>query len=80
MTRSKLATLFVVVMVLVFPALSGAAGQTTVTSVYTVDGRRLGIQHRSGAHRRDVGYRNGHRSGPCLSEQFLSRPERRRLV
>ena len=41
MTRSKLATLFVVVMVLVFPALGGAAGQTTVTSVYTVDGQAV---------------------------------------
>ena len=41
MSRSKLATLFVVVMVLVFPALGGAAGQTTVTSVYTVDGQAV---------------------------------------
>ena len=41
MTRSKVATLFVVVMVLVFPALGAAAGQTTVTSVYTVDGQAV---------------------------------------
>jgi hypothetical protein len=41
MTKSKVATLFVVVMVLVFPALGGAAGQTTVTSVYTVGGQAV---------------------------------------
>ena len=41
MTRSKVATLFVVVMVLVFPALGGAAGQAAVTSVYTVGGQSV---------------------------------------
>ena len=43
MTKSKVATLVVVVMVLVLPALSAAAGQTTVTSVYTVDGKISGF-------------------------------------
>ena len=41
MSRSSVTTLFVVVLVLAVPALGGAAGQTTVTSVYTVDGQAV---------------------------------------
>lgn len=41
MSRSSVATLFVVVLALVVPALGGATGQATVTSVYTVDGQAV---------------------------------------
>jgi len=41
MSRSSVVTLFVVVLVLVVPAVGGAAGQSTVTSVYTVDGQAV---------------------------------------
>ena len=80
MTKSKVATLVVVVMVLVLPALSGAAGQTTVTSVYTVDGKVSGFN--TGLVLTDgmSVTATAHRSGLCLFEQFLYQPERRRLV
>ena len=80
MTRSKVATLFVVVMVLVFPALGGAAGQTTVTSVYTVDGQAvLGLD--TGLVLTDGMSVTATATGAvCAGEQSLPRPQRRRLV